>query len=67
MYNELQINARISNLFQFFTDEVFQVEILWESHPIKGGNYANDHENYQQQTNWRHYLQLIKLVFNNEH
>ena len=44
----VQINARISNLFQFFTDKVFQVEILWESQPIKERNYANDHENHQQ-------------------
>ena len=49
MHNELQINTRISDLFQFFTDKVFQVEILWESHPVKQENYANDHENYQQQ------------------
>ena len=64
MHNELQIIATISNLFQFFTDKVFQVEILWESQPIKERNYANDHENHQQQTiNIRHYFLTDKTCF----
>ena len=46
-----QVKERISNLFEFFTYEVIQVEILWKCHPNekciekKGKKLATNEEN----------------------